>query len=439
MSIKFLYSKEARDAVDRINSKPISVLNMDGSSSRDIGKEGLQGLYSLTRVRKVLGPTTRNKQAEEDLHKIFDGKNGSVTLESVLKVGDKYDIDTTVMWDGVYTSLGRVIFNEVLFGHFPNYTFLNEDMTAKRVNSVMDEYANQLSLGKLDIEDYKMLLNKYEQLGFGITDLVSPSLSHSMLVKDDKVFNKKMEEIYSKYKTRIEEEQDVAAMDSFKHEMVEFSKEHYKDDPMSEVYESGAKPKWDNDFATLKIALGAIPDPGTGKIRLVKNNYKTGMDVKDIQAVANLQIFGAYSRAQDTALGGYMVSRLSALFQSLIGHKGDCGSTRYLETIDTNPSDLMFRYVLDGNEEVLVTEDNINKYLNKPIKKRTPIFCKGIKGGICSHCLGEQPFLLTQEDSVNIGLYVPNIGSTVLNAYMKATHDMGIKLYKINDFDDFIE
>ena len=189
----------------------------------------------------------------------------------------------------------------------------------------------------------------------------------------------------------------------------------------------------------MKIALGAIPDPGTGKIRLVKNNYKTGMDVKDIQAVANLQIFGAYSRAQDTALGGYMVSRLSALFQSLIGHKGDCGSTRYLETVDTNPSDLMFRYVLDGNEEVLVTEDNIGKYLNKPIKKRTPIFCKGIKGGICSHCLGEQPFLLTQEDSVNIGLYVPNIGSTILNAYMKTTHDMGIKLYKINDFDDFIE
>ena len=120
-------------------------------------------------------------------------------------------------------------------------------------------------------------------------------------------------------------------------------------------------------------------------------------------------------------------------------YKGDCGSKEYLDTIDTRESDLMFRYVLDHGEEVLVTKENIGKYLNKPIKKRSPIFCKGIHGGLCSHCLGEQPFMLTRDDSVNIGLYLPDMGSKILNAYMKATHDMGVKLYKINDLDEFIE
>ena len=76
--------------------------------------------------------------------------------------------------------------------------------------------------------------------------------------------------------------------------------------------------------------------------------------------------------------------------------------------------------------------------LNKPIKKRSPIFCKH-KEGICSKCLGELIFLMTDEDKANIGLYVPIIGTTLLKAYMKATHDMGAKLFKINNLDDYIE
>ena len=440
MSIKFLYSKEARDAVDKINSKPISVLNMSGKATKDIGKEGIQGLYSLTLVKnKILGPSSRNKEAESELHTLFDGKKGNVTLDSVLKIIDKYDVDTTVQWGGKFTSLGRVIFNEVLFAHYGKYEYVNENITKGKLGDIMDNYANKLALGEITVDQFKEMLNKHEQLGFGITDIVSPSISYHMLMEDDPVFKNKLEEVYKKYQYKIEKEKDPVAMDNFKNEMIEFSKEYYKNDPMIDLYESGVGPKWHVDWATLKIALGGIPDPGTGNVTLVKSNLKEGMKVEDIKAAANLQIAGAFARAQDTALGGYIVMRLNALFQSLRGHKGDCGSKEYLDVIDTRPSDLMFRYVLDGGKEVFVTKENINKYLNKPIKKRSPIFCKGLKGGLCSHCLGEQPFLLTQDESVNIGLYLPEMGSKILNAYMKATHDMGIKLYKIEDLDDFIE
>lgn len=440
MSIKFLYSKEARDAVDKINSKPISVLNMSGKATKDIGKEGIQGLYSLTLVKnKVLGPSSRNKEAETELHTLFDGKKGNVTLDSVLKIIDKYDVDTTVQWGGKFTSLGRVIFNEILFSHYGKYEFVNENITKGKLGDIMDNYANKLALGDITVDQFKEMLNKHEQLGFGITDIVSPSISYHMLMEDDPVFKNKLEEVYKKYQYKIEKEKDPVAMDNFKNEMIEFSKEYYKNDPMIDLYESGVGPKWHVDWATLKIALGGIPDPGTGNVTLVKSNLKEGMKVEDIKAAANLQIAGAFARAQDTALGGYIVTRLNALFQSLRGHKGDCGSKEYLDVIDTRPSDLMFRYVLDGGKEVFVTKENIDKYLNKPIKKRSPIFCKGLKGGLCSHCLGEQSFLLTQDESVNIGLYLPEMGSKILNAYMKATHDMGVKLYKIEDLDNFIE
>ena len=274
MSIKFLYSKEARDAVDKINSKPISVLDMSGQSIRDIGKEGIQGLYSLTLVKnKVLGPGSRNKEAENELHTMFDNKNGNVTLESVLKIVDKYDVDTTVQWGGKFTSLGRVIFNEVLFAHFGKYEFINENITKKRLGQIMDDFSNKLALGDISVEAFKEMLNKHEQLGFGITDIVSPSISYHMLIEDDPVFKNKLKEVYEKYQYKIEKEHDAVAMDSFKNEMIEFSQEYYKDDPMTDLYESGVGPKWGVDWAMLKIALGGIPDPGTSNVTLVKRRY----------------------------------------------------------------------------------------------------------------------------------------------------------------------
>lgn len=439
MSIKFLYSKEARAAVDEINSKPISVLGMGGNSTRDIGKEGVQGLFSLTYVRGgTIITKDRKPAAEKKLHEVFDGKKGSVTVKEVLGILKDFDQTDVVQWKGIFTTVGRVIFNEVIFGHL-KFRFINEDVTKGKLGDIMDELTDELVNQRVSMEDYTDALNKHEQLGFAITDVVSPGISYHMLMADDPVFNNKKEEVYNKYKKGIEEDKDPAAMEGYEQEMIEFSKTHYATDPMSDLYTSGVSPKWHVDWKTLKISLGTIPDPGTSNYRLVTSNLKEGMKTEDILAAANLQIFGAHARAADTALGGYMVTRLNALFQSLKGYNGDCGSTQYLEVIDDNPADLLYRYILVNGQEVLVTPDNIKQYFGKKVKKRSPIFCKGIKGGICSHCLGEKPFLLTKEKEVNIGMYVPNIGSTILNAYMKATHDMGVKLYKIEDLNDFVE
>lgn len=439
VSVKFLFSKEARDAVDKINIKPMSVLSIDGSPSRGIAREAMQAFYSLTKVDKPMLLSQVNKDAEKDLHVLFDGKEGFVKLQDVMNIIDNYETFTVVTWKNQLTSLGRVISNEVVHGHIPNYKFINELCTKGVVGKLIDGYAKDLLNEKITMEQFKDILNKHEHLGFGITDMVSPGISYKMLMEDDEVFNKKKSELYDKYREGIENN-DPSAMDKFIKEMVEFSKKHYKDDPMMELYDSGAGPKLDNDFRMLKIAIGNIPDPGTGKVAIVKNNLKEGVQVSDIEAVANLQIAGAYARAQDTALGGYMVFRLTALFQSAKGHNGDCGSTQYLTTTDTNKGDLLYRYIKNpnGKGDIFIDDNNVDQFVGKTVHKRSPIYCKGLKGGYCSHCMGETAFLMAKEDKVNIGLYVPLIGQTILNNYMKATHDMGAKLYKINDLDDFI-
>ena len=381
--------------------------------------------------------TSRNKTAEEELKTLF-GKGIVPTLSEILDMIGKYNTEDTVQWKGKFTTIGRVIFNECIFGHLTSYDFINEPVTADVLKNIINENGSKTIEKILSVRDFKTIMEVAHDLGFGITDVMSPGISMNMLVNDDKTYNNKMEEIYNKYKNQIEIDKDPGAMQQFENEMIDFSKEYYKNNPMIDLYESGAGPRWDVDWKNMKISMGALPDPGTGDIAMVKNNLKTGMSNEEIMAAANLQIFGAFARANDSALGGYMVSRLVAAFQSLIADKADCATKDYLETIDENPQDLLYRYIYDNGKEVFITRDNVNKYLNKPIKKRSPAFCKS-KNGVCSKCLGEQAFMLLDSDQINIGLFVQIIGATVLYAYMKATHDMGAKLFKINDLDDFIE
>ena len=439
MSIKILYSKESVQAVDNINNKAISYLNIDGSSAKSIAKEAIQSIYNLTLIRDdYIDASKRNIKVEEDLKSFFSREDH--TLEEVLLIIDRNEIEDVVQWKGKFTTFGRVLFNELIFGHIKSHEFINKTVNKSGIGKIVNKYAASLIDKKISINDFVLILDKAHDLGFGICEIVTPTIDYDMLIKDDPKWNKKKEETYLKYKEGIDNN-DASAMKSFEDEMLKFSKEYYKDNPMIDLYNSGASPKWGVDWKTLKISLGAIPDPGTGKINVVKSNLKDGMTNDDINSAANLQIYGAFSRAQDTALGGYMVKRLIAAFQSIVGYKGDCKTKEYLSVVDTDPQDLLYRYIKnpDGGEDIYINTENINDYLNKPIEKRSPIFCKGIKGGLCSHCLGEMAFLLSGDEKVNIGLSVPNIGSVMLNAYMKATHDMGAKLFKLDDLDNYIE
>lgn len=434
MSIKTIYTKEGRIAADKILSKPISLLSIDGRNTRTIGTEGVQSLYNLTVAKNGVKASKENKNLSKELKKFFT--KDEYTLSEIVDLIDPYPVDEVVQWKGKFTTLGRVIFNEVVFAGIKNHAFINETIDSKNLSKIMNNYAGKLVAHEISVDDYKKILNRHHDLAFGIAEIVCASLSRHMLIDHDEVFESKRNELLQKYKSGIEKN-DIAAMQAFEDELIAFSKEYYKNDPMIDLYNSGAGGSWKTNFKSLKVSLGAIPDPGVGTT-LVTRSLKEGLDNKDIMPAANLQRFGAFMRAQATADGGYIVKRMNAAFQSVIGIQGDCGSKLYLDTIDYDRNDLLYRYIKVSGKEILVTPDIVDKYVGKPVQKRSPMFCKQ-KGAYCSHCMGELSFILKEQGVVNIGLDVSNVGSTILNAFMKATHDMGAKIFKIDDFDNFIE
>jgi hypothetical protein len=151
-----------------------------------------------------------------------------------------------------------------------------------------------------------------------------------------------------------------------------------------------------------------------------------------------MSIAGTFGKAVETQDGGYQNKIMCTSFQtSVLDDEGsDCGSKLFYEfVLDEKHFDkFMYRYVKDPstNQLVELNEDTKSKFINKVVKMRSPMYCKGDK--ICNKCAGNYYYKM---GSKNIGLLTTEIGGIILNKSMKAFHDSTVHLAKIN-IDDYI-
>ena len=88
----------------------------------------------------------------------------------------------------------------------------------------------------------------------------------------------------------------------------------------------------------------------------------------------------------------------------------------------------MYRYVIDNGKLVMLTKENIDKYVGKKIKLRSIMYC-GCDYGVCLTCAGRL-YEKLQIDS--IGLSASTLTGALLNLKMKAIHDSSVKLQEVD-------
>lgn len=88
---------------------------------------------------------------------------------------------------------------------------------------------------------------------------------------------------------------------------------------------------------------------------------------------------------------------------------------------------------VDGFEPL--TEDNLDQYLNKPIKIRSMMYCKPEDGRYCMVCAGNK---FATMNYVNIGAQPIDFGAVMLTMSMKSMHGVKMDTFKLDNIDDYV-
>ena len=452
---KPLLTNEASTDSKNSRNSLLHVFSFGGRFMHDIGKSPVQALYSLTREPKPEDKSKEIPESHEFIQYVLSIKDGELDLDKFyaytrsFKVNEKPEIsiyDTVKFkFHGKYitTTVGKLVLLKTIFSPIWDNEYFEypEGVVTKSVLVDMFKYISYLIMeNKIQYKNRNPLnriIDLYIEFTSRVSTMFNASLSTTMLNPDEK-FTKFRHDVIEKDKDRIIAESDVDTLTEKEAQVLDFAKEHFKNDDMYELFISGGSAKWGNHFKSLCISVGATPAMDDGKSNIITNSLMDGVQANDIPHVFNAGLTGAYLRGVATARAGDFGKRTINALQTVYGVKGDCGSTKGVKVKTNNKFDLLEKFAIVNGKPVKITIDNVKSFLGKEITLRNPLYCKQKNDCYCSTCVGEAPFKIANTDKIPLGILIFEVSTGLLNAYMSATHNLTQGVIRIKSLDDYL-
>lgn len=356
----------------------------------------------------------------------FVKRDAKIKLNETFTLEPKEYFNTTK----VLTTVGLFLYNKVIvegrFEHILGYH--NETITAKVHGAIENKLSEALKYDKITVDAFIEYLDRIQWLGLQFNSVFSSSFTMDTVRPIPKII-KERDKLYSENEAKIAAGDIKVAVD-IENELINKAKDELKNDPGIDLYSSGARGSFENNYKNMNITKG--PVKSQNEWHVIQKNLTDGINKTDIDAHANSYISSQYPKSVGTQIAGYLVKRINAGFQAVTADKpgSDCGTKQTLEVhiTDSNKNLFVDRYIVENGKVIRMTNDNINKYVGKTVKLRTVMFCLG--GNCkCNTCLGDIYYLLGIE---NVGLSVGRMATTILNLNMKKFHSASAKLYDID-------
>lgn len=334
------------------------------------------------------------------------------------------------------TTIGLWVFNKSFIEPFSNILgYINETITDGVYSDINRKLSYALLEEKITVDELKDFITQ-SQILMGCASAICPSHTMDMLLFTTKA-EKKKKELEKQYKEGLDAG-DLNAVKAIENELIAFAKEELKDSESVDMYNSGARGSWGNNFKNMYLVKGSIRKTD-GTYDYVSSSYIEGLDPKDFAKTNDSAVGGPYSRSQKTRYGGYNEKLFTRATQHIrvIPHT-DCGTKRTIkvELTKKNIRNWMYSYYVKNNGEVEeITSDNMDKLIGKTVNMRFSSLCERSKdGGICE-CCGST--LFRRAGIENSGLVSMVMMSSVKNASMKQFHNSTLELTTINPNEVF--
>jgi hypothetical protein len=335
----------------------------------------------------------------------------------------------------ILTTVGRYIFN-LYMNDRDNPTFfringyVNETLNEKKISEIDANMSKALIENKITSDEYIEYINRRDNLGYFVVNFLGRSLTLKGTIPVPEV-EKRKEELFEKHKDAIEKS-DIGTVSLIEKELIDIAKEKLKDDPIMDIYESGARGSFSNNYKSSSIMRGAMfSADGEKRVKICKSNLVDGIAIEEMPFFNDLAIYSFVSKGVETQKGGYTSKLLSATFQSLtLDEKGsDCGTKKTVPILieKDNIEKFMYQYIIENGKKVLLDSETIKKYIGKVVQMRLPLYC--ISDKLCNICAGD---LFYRLEIKNVGLLFNTVGTAILNLSMKKFHDTSVKVGAID-------
>lgn len=359
-------------------------------------------------------------------NKPFDIHDEIIVKEGDIENSSRSPIDTSVGQYVLNYTLNASIFKDAI--PYEN-GFWNIGKFEKRV-------AAGLISGEFTMDDH---YSKYMDQGIILghfCEISVPTMSKKTLTSDPQIAEVKAA-LQEKYKGRLHEPEVQSLIEK---KLEEIDMAWVKGDP-SEGFLRGIGV--DKAFRTARkkmfLTQGAVTEFGdpTGKRNFIMNSLSEGWTPEDFDKIADDVRNGSFSRGKETAKGGGDTKFILRIFSDLKVSEDDCGTTKYLPAYITLDTASMYfgrhvKTVGSKNLEIL-SKDNLEKYLDKVIDLRSPIYCK-TNPGLCFTCVGDK---FRRLDIAAIGVLAVSISSRFMGLSMKAMHADNLEMFEV-DFNDYV-
>lgn len=447
MGVFLPISDEAqREARELLNAAKNILKPGTGEAIANPNKDMVLGIYYLTLAVEGRKGEAKKVFDAEEAKRLFD--LGEIDLQAKILVKSVKDLQN------VETTVGRIIFNEVLPNDFP---YLNETMDKKSLANLTEELYSRYDAEKTSIildtiKDLGFKYSTYSGISLGYEDTKVPTIKEKIiqeaLEEEEKIIQGYEEGLLSEEEKRAKiSEIWYKAFDQIKEAI---QSELTIDSPTRYMIESGARGSWENITQVMGMK-GLVKDPKGDIIDLpIIESFQEGLSVISYF----ISTHGARKGTADTSLktshAGYLTRRMEEVAHNLITIEPDCGTKEGIvitkkeaeETLDKFwkkiYSRVLLEDVVDKNGNLIAERGSyVTKELAKKIeasgvdqvKVRSPFTCQTIYG-ICAKCYGIN---LADDKPVKLGeavgiLAAEAIGEPGTQLTMRTFHTGGIAM-----------
>ncbi|MDI6591344.1 MAG: DNA-directed RNA polymerase subunit beta' [Patescibacteria group bacterium] len=367
------------------------------------------GCYWLTKIKP--GAKGEGKVFANSTEALLAYEFGEVDLKAKIKVRMPKKTKSSEIQGSNFkfleTSVGRIIFNEILPADYP---FLNSEQRVKDLEKI-----TAILIKKYDLALVKETLDKIKDLGFemstlsgtswGMDDLIVPPQKEKIL----KGASKEVETIDRHYKKGLlsKEEKSAKVIEVWSKVKSEIEKLVPKTlpemGPVFSMVDSGSRGSWSQPVQMAGMK-GLVINPAGEIMELpVKSSFKEGFDVLEYFISTHGARKGTADTALRTSTAGYLTRRLIDVSHEVVISEEDCGDREGFEILREDAGalgqNLLYKIVgrisledISGicKKGEIIDWEKAEKIIEKGIERlrvRSPLSCKSVRG-ICQRCYG---------------------------------------------------